>query len=142
MTVKTVSEQVSSPHLGQNSGQRQGRPGGMDHQRQPGRFGCFPGQLQGGKLVAAVGGQVGAETYLDSQDHVPIGFDGFQRRADTAVAQVLQFAHGRIGLNTGDHAYRRDVEQGKEPGGADFDDVAAGNRPRWLRRPSRHPLPW
>ena len=142
MTVKAVSEQVSSPHLGQNSGQRQRRPGGMDHQRQPGRFGRFPGQLQGGKLVAAVGGQVGAETYLDSQDHVPIGFHGFQRRADTAVAQILQFAHGGIGLNTGDHAYRRDIQQGKEPGGADFDDVAAENRPRWLRRPSRHPLPW
>ena len=97
----------------------------MDHQRQPGRFGGFAGQLQGGKFVAAVGRQVGAETYLDSQDDVPIGFHGLQRRADAAVAQVLQFAQGGIGLDAGHHAHRGDVEQGKEPGGADFDDVAA-----------------
>ena len=101
----------------------------MDHHGQPGRFGRFAGQLQGGKFVAAVGGQVGAEAYLDSQDHVSIGFDGLQRGADAAVTEVLQFPQGRIGLDAGDHAYRGDIEEGKEPGGADFDDIAPETLP-------------
>ena len=37
-------------------------------------------------LVAAVAGRVGSGPYLDSQDHDPIGFDGFQRREDTAAS--------------------------------------------------------